>query len=129
VDGIKGSRPWKGHEWLGFDTSHIEFVADLGKTAVIKGFEIGFLKDDGSWIHLPENVEVYYSKNKKKWKSVKKMDIMDPARATEEYIRHFNYKGRYLKFVVQPKNKIEVGKPGEGNTPWTFIDELIIFFE
>jgi hexosaminidase len=129
VDGIKGSRPWKGHEWLGFDTSHIEFVTDLGKTAVIKGFEIGFLKDDGSWIHLPENVEVYYSKNKKKWKSVKKMDIMDPARATEEYIRHFNYKGRYLKFVVQPKNKIEVGKPGEGNTPWTFIDEVIIFSE
>ena len=129
VDGIKGSRPWKGHEWLGYDTTHIELIADLGKTSAITGYEIGFLKDDGSWIHCPERVEAYYSKNKKKWKKVTKMDVMDPDKVTEEFSRHFMYKGRYLKLVIKPVTKIPAGLPGEGNVPWTFIDELIIFFE
>jgi hexosaminidase len=129
VDGIKGGKPWKGHEWLGYDTTHIEFIVDLGKLSAIKGYEIGFLQDEGSWIHTPERVEAYYSKNKKKWKKVSKVDAMDPLKVSEEFTQHFYYKGRYLKLVVQPMKSIPVSSPGEGNIPWTFIDELIIFFE
>ena len=28
VDGIKGSLPWKGSEWLGFNTSDVEIILD-----------------------------------------------------------------------------------------------------
>ena len=46
VDGQFGSRPWKGHEWLGFDTSYIEIELDLLKKQKIKSVELSFLKDE-----------------------------------------------------------------------------------
>jgi hypothetical protein len=129
VDGIKGSKPWKGHEWLGYDTTYIELIADMSKISTITGFEIGFLKDDGSWIQCPEKVDAYYSKNNKKWKKIKNSDTVGLSKITEEFKLNFLCKGRYLKLVVKPFSKIPLGYPGEGNVPWTFIDELIIFFK
>jgi len=35
-------------------------------------------------------------------------------------------KVRYVKIVVQPKERIEGGKPGANNIPWTFLDEIRI---
>jgi hexosaminidase len=129
VDGIKGTRPWKGNEWLGFDTNRIELIIDLQKQSQIKAVKMGFLLDESSWIHLPSSVEILYSKNKKKWKKISHQDPMDPIKITEDFSRHFFNKGQYVKIVVNSVDKIPVGLPGEGNQPWTFIDELIIFFE
>lgn len=129
VDGIKGTRPWKGNEWLGFDTNRIEIIVDLEKKSLIKEVKMGFLSDESSWIHLPESVEIYYSKNKKKWKKIGNVDAMAPISISEDFSRHFYNKGRYVKVIINSKTTISAGLPGEGNQPWTFIDELIIFFE
>lgn len=126
VDGVKGVRPWKGSEWLGYDTSFIEIVVDLQKKAEIQGVKMGFLLDESSWIHLPSSVEVLYSKNKKKWKKVTNQDLIA---ISEEFSRKFNNKGRYVKLKINSLNAVPAGLPGEGKQPWTFIDELIIFFE
>ena len=37
-----------------------------------------------------------------------------------------NTKARFLKFVFIQDKTIPLGKPGEGFSPWTFIDEIII---
>ena len=35
LDGQYGIRPWKGHEWIGFDTSTIVFEIELPKSKKI----------------------------------------------------------------------------------------------
>ena len=37
--------------------------------------------------------------------------------------------GRFVKFQIKNRTKIPVGSNGEGNTPWTFIDEINIYFK
>lgn len=126
VDGVYGKLPWKGYEWLGFDTSTIEFIVDLQKKAVLDEARIHFLNDNNSWIYVPEKVEISVSKNGKKWSkpvSLKKESI------TPEFILKQQLKGRFVKYSIQSISKIPEGSNGEGNTPWTFIDELILFFK
>lgn len=136
VDGVLGAKPWKGNEWLGFDTNRIEFIIDLGKKSHINKFILNFLVDNGSWIYPPESLQLSISQNKKKWKKLEKVNYK-PINSFEgsklvienTFIQELKNKGRYIKVVVNSLDKIPLGLEGEGNKPWTFIDELIIFFE
>lgn len=126
VDGIFGKLPWKGNEWLGFDTSRIEFIVDLGKKSKIQSVALHFLDDKNAWIHLPEYVEVQVSSNKEKWTSLK--GEATPL-TTVQFEREVMKKGRYVKFIIKSREKIPEGNAGAGNPPWTFMDELIIIFK
>jgi hexosaminidase len=122
VDGIKGSLPWKGNQWLGFDTSYVEFIVDLGSNRIIRSVELGFLDQNGSWIYLPDNVTVQVSK-KLKWRGKKEFT----ADVDEAYRDVSIYKmGRYVRVMVRAMDIIPEGLEGGGNTPWTFIDEIQI---
>lgn len=134
VDGIIGATPWKGSEWLGFQEQEIEFKVDLQKTATVSGFEINFLEDHGSWIHLPNLVRVKISKNGKKWKYLKPADIQIYSSTVTKgkhlkFTSTINRKARFVHFVISTFDVIPEGEPGEGKVPWTFIDELIIFYK
>lgn len=123
VDGIKGKRPWKGDQWLGFSEDTIEFILDLTSIRNINNFKLGFLEAKGSWIYLPETVQLSISTNKKKWTVLKK------TKATENFTQKIHKKGKYIRVQVIAKTKIPVGSDGEGTTPWTFIDELNVDFK
>ncbi len=122
VDGIKGKRPWKGDEWLGFENDTVQFIVDLKKTALIQQLNLGFLSANGSWIYVPESVQLEVSADQKKWLALKK----EPA--TENFTQKVGKKGRYVKVTVIAKSRIPTGMPGEGNHPWTFIDEVEIIY-
>ena len=122
VDGIKGRRPWKGDEWLGFDTDTIEFIVDLRNNHTIQDFRLGFLAANGSWIYVPESVQLSISADHRKWVPLKK------EAARENFYQKVNKKGRYIKVQVVARPKIPAGQPGEGFVPWTFMDELEISF-
>lgn len=122
VDGIKGVLPWKGSQWLGFDTSHVEFIVDLGSEQTVGTLNLGFLEQNGSWIYLPENVTIQVAK-KLKWRGKKK------------YVKHvetsdfnipINKECRYVRVMIRAMDLIPEGQEGGGNTPWTFIDEIQI---
>ncbi|MDB0037904.1 beta-N-acetylhexosaminidase [bacterium] len=122
VDGIKGSLPWKGSQWLGFDTSYVEFIVDLGSKQNISSINLGFLDQKGSWIYLPENVSIQIA-NKSKWcsektfnKDIESSDCTIPV----------NKKGRYVRVIIRAMDVIPEGQEGGGNTPWTFINEIQI---
>lgn len=118
VDGVRGTRPWKGDEWLGFDQDTIQFELDLLKIQKCKQVKIGFLNANGSWIYLPETVQVFYSKDGKNWKSSQKL------KASEFLTLNSKLKCRFVKFEIVTNSKIKEGLPGEGFHPWTFIDEI-----
>ncbi len=123
VDGIKGKRPWKGDQWLGFSEDTILFIVDLTSKKTIKNFKLGFLEAKGSWIYLPETVQISVSNDKMKW------SVLKPTKATEYFTQSVNKKGRYIRVQVLAKTKIPVGSDGEGTTPWTFMDELEVEFK
>ncbi len=124
VDGVKGKRPWKGDEWLGFTKDTIEFTVDLIKTRQLQNVNLGFLSANGSWIYLPETVQLFVSTDKTSWSELKKQAVTE-----ETFFQEVNKKARYLKVVVISKDKIPVGSDGEGNKPWTFMDEIEIEYE
>lgn len=122
VDGVIGSLPWKGNQWLGFDTSYVEFIVDLGEEKEISAVEIGFLDQNGSWIYLPEKMTVQVSK-KPKWCWKKK--YATEVESTDPTIT-LNASGRYVRVRIEAMEQIPLGQEGGGYTPWTFIDEIQI---
>jgi hypothetical protein len=127
-DGQYGARPWKGHEWIGFDTNVIVLEIDLGKMTKIHEVNVSFLQDENSWIHAPYQVEI---------ESIlpKRNDGigMGEGSSGHGFIPHsenwkldYKRKTQVLRLTIQGDEKIPNGLPGEGNMPWIFIDEIQI---
>jgi hexosaminidase len=119
LDGQKGSRPWRGHEWIGFDTSSIVLEIALPKKKKIKTIEFSFLESNGSWIYLPHEIQVFpKSKRRKKKQSVKNIN--------KELVRlKIRKRLETVRIEINTFSKIPKGLPGAGHTPWTFIDEIV----
>jgi len=118
LDGQRGGRPWKGHEWIGFDNSKIIFEIELPKRKKISSVDISFLESNGSWIYLPKSVEILNSSNKR-LKSYTSQSI--DSEVVKIKIRKRVNK---LRFIIDNQLIIPDGHPGAGHTPWTFIDEI-----
>lgn len=123
VDGVFGQKPWKGTEWLGFDTKEIVFIIDLLEYKEVDSIKIGFLNAEGAWIYLPEIVEVFYSKTNDSWKSSGVSTVVK-----EKFSANLNQKARYLKIVVTSLEEIPRNRDGAGFKPWTFIDEIEVIY-
>jgi hexosaminidase len=128
VDGQFGARPWKGHEWIGFDTNVIVLEIDLEKITKIREIKVSFLQDENSWIHTPNQVEIEsilpvrpYSVGRSKAPS---LDTNNPNSEIWN-IRGFGT-SQILRITIKGAAKIPQGQPGEGNMPWIFIDEIQI---
>ncbi len=128
VDGQFGARPWKGHEWIGFDTNVIVLEIDLGKITKIREVKVSFLQDENSWIHTPNQVEIEsilpvrpYLVGRSKAPS---LDTKNPNSEIWN-IRGFGT-SQILRITIKGADKIPQGQPGEGNMPWIFIDEIQI---
>ncbi|MDG1776357.1 MAG: family 20 glycosylhydrolase [Crocinitomicaceae bacterium] len=127
VDGICGKTPWKGSEWLGFNTSQIVFIIDLEQKKKLRGFRIGFLEDNGSWIYLPKKIKLFKSKDKVNWEKLREADLnaCDSQFGMKEL--RLKSKARYVKVEVSAMDLIPEGNDGAGHVPWTFIDEIELF--
>ncbi|MFM7664329.1 MAG: beta-N-acetylhexosaminidase [Bacteroidota bacterium] len=116
VDGQFGVRPWRGNQWVGFDTNSITIHIDLGKKTKVHGLEIGCLNEPSSWIHLPTEVTVVTDRKKRKSFQI----------SSERTSITCNVKTQNIILVLKGPRHIPSGFPGEGNTPWIFADEFII---
>lgn len=121
VDGMKGARPWKGDQWLGFNEELIELVIDVSELDTVNSITVGFLDAKGSWIYLPESIRV----------CVQELDgtisCPDYLKVTKEYQEiEVHEKADKLRLLIYPKKEIPAGAEGAGQIPWTFIDEIII---
>jgi hexosaminidase len=120
VDGrFRGDR-FSGTDWLGFRESKIEFIVKHKIDTAYQTINIGFLDNNGSWIYYPKEVSVQTSMDGETWYDVSSTSKMD------EYVSLFcgDRKAEYVKVIIETMNKIPDGMPGEGNIPWTFIDEV-----
>lgn len=121
VDGQLGARPWKGHEWLGFNSDSISFELIFEKSIKVKEIRIHTLHDPNSWIWAAQTYKITLNKfgcgN----------GIAD-GYSTDEFIQIevSDKKVKQIHVVLYGLSKIPEGQPGAGNTPWLFLDEIEI---
>ena len=118
VNGQRGSRPWKGHQWIGFDTSKVIFEIILSKRKKIDSIHLSFLESNGSWIYLPKSIQI--QKIKKKTKKIYQTDSINSENVRINVGRRL----KKIRFVICNAKLIPDNYPGAGHTPWTFIDEI-----
>ena len=125
VDGVSGSIPWNGKEWLGFVDTPLEAMIDLGKVSEISNVVIHTLKAEASWIYLPKIVKVEVSENGihfVKFGEFNESEINEMGRMIS--VKNNLTKARYVKVYVEGLGLIEKGKAGEGHNAWLFVSEI-----
>jgi len=61
IDGVRGTSNWSGGAWQGYQGTDLVAVLDLGSVQKVSKVGAGFLQDIGSWIWLPQGIEVELS--------------------------------------------------------------------
>ncbi len=125
VDGVSGSIPWNGKEWLGFLDTPMDALIDLGKVMDISEVIIHALKAEASWIYLPKKVSIEVSVDGvtfEKFGDLNDSDILLMGRMIK--VKNNIVKARYVKVYVEGLGLIGKGKAGEGHNAWLFISEI-----
>ena len=125
VDGQHGALPWRGNEWIGFDTTAIELEIDLLKKENYNYIKLSFLKDDHAWIHFPLDIEISIFENGK-WKIIESKPAISFASGgqVQQVKIELKKSTRFMHIRIKSLLEIPNGLPGSGHVPWTFIDEI-----
>jgi hypothetical protein len=119
VDGQLGARPWKGNEWLGFDSDSVAFDIVFDKAIKVKELRIHTLHDPNSWIWAAQTYNISFAK------TGVGNGIADGYTTDETIIIDgIKDKTKTIHVVLYGVGRIPSGNPGAGNVPWLFIDEI-----
>jgi hexosaminidase len=134
VNGIQNEKGLaKGTEFLGFLGKDLEATIDLKTTSNIHKVTLHTLDQNGSWIYLPQQVEITYIPDidytedqlKNFPKEIKTIDpIHDKGLSTITI--ESKQSCRYIKLLAKNVGTITEGNPGAGNPAWLFADEIEI---
>jgi len=129
VNGVYSNKGLSYPDWLGFVGDDLEATIDLGKTEKIDSVRMHTVNQNGSWIYLPQYVEVFTSTDGKDFTSVGKSSDFTPDTLTMGWITvPVQKKGaRYIKLLAKNYGLIPDGKPGGGNKAWLFADEIQVY--
>jgi hexosaminidase len=131
VNGVQNEKGMsKSSEFLGFNGTDLDATIDLGKEMEISKITLHVLKQTGSWIYLPSEVEVTF------------LPFIDTAIITRhppietvtvkintnDDLNRIEIKKekncRYIHIRAKNYGVIPSGKPGAGNPAWLFVDEI-----
>ena len=131
VNGVQNEKGMaKSSEFLGFLGTDLDATIDLGKEMDVSKVTLHVLKQTGSWIYLPSQVEVTYipyidttiiTKHpplETITVDVNQEDDLDKIEIKKEKFC------RYIHIKAKNYGIIPSGKPGAGNPAWLFVDEI-----
>jgi hexosaminidase len=128
VDGVVGTIPWTGKEWLGWLGEDMEANLNLTKVEAVKKIKISFLKATESWIHLPSQLYIKTSKDGVRYETLKTLNEFDVEEIYKNGGEYFtgNIKTQYIKIVAPSRHVIPKGFQGAGEKGWMFCSEIIV---
>ncbi len=114
--------------WVGFEGKDLEMVLDLEKANTINQVKIGFLGARASWIMLPKQVKVSFSKDGKIFENEKSI-ILGKVDDDEKMIQQMNINleqisARFIKIHAENYGLLPDNHPGKGFPSWLFVDEV-----
>ncbi|HEU0111925.1 MAG TPA: discoidin domain-containing protein, partial [Flavisolibacter sp.] len=126
VNGIYSNKGLSSPDWLGWIGDDLEATIDLGRLTSFSSVRMHTLDQNGSWIYLPEYVEVFTSKDGKNFRQAGRSTQFIKDTLTMGWITVSFPKttSRYIKLVAKNKGMIGEGLPGAGNKAWLFADEI-----
>ncbi|KAA9036508.1 hypothetical protein FW778_17975 [Ginsengibacter hankyongi] len=120
--------------FLGYQKDSVEINVLLEKKQPIHSLLLDFLRDEGSWIFLPQSIQVYYfNENKNSYELIGKKKILpdtiiNGSACVFEIIKPGKkITANKIKIILQPLQSIPEGHPGKGKQAWLFIDEIKIY--
>jgi Fn3 associated len=134
MDNKGGTTNSSSKTWLGFQTDTVEVVVNLHKKQAVKKVLINLLKDYGSWIFLPEKIDVYAFDSKTKayqlignqvfnQEKEEKGSSCTPSVLTVKK----GVKTDKIKIQLILMKQIPAWHAGKGNKSWVFIDEIKVY--
>lgn len=129
VNGVYSYKGLSYPDWLGWIGHDMVATIDLGKKTSFDSVRIHTLDQNGSWIYLPQYVEVLVSNDKKNFTAVGRATGFVKDTLTMGWITIATPKqsARYIKVMAKNYGLIPDGKPGGGNKAWLFADEIQVF--
>jgi Fn3 associated len=134
TDNKGGATNLTGNNWLGFQTDTVDIVLNLHKKEKVKKVLVNLLRDYGSWIFLPEKIEIHAFNNKnnifqvidnKSFKQDKNID--GPACMPSVFVLKNGIKTDKLKIQLHLVKQIPDWHGGKGNKSWIFVDEVKVY--
>jgi len=131
VDAVQNEKGLsKSSEFLGFNGTDLDVTIDLGKEMDISKVTLHVLKQTGSWIYLPKQVQVTYIPyidtsivTRHPPLETVTIDINTDDDLDKIEIKKEKY-CRYVQVKAINYGIIPTGKPGAGNPAWLFADEI-----
>jgi hexosaminidase len=129
VNGIWSNKGLSYPDWIGYTGEDIEAIIDLGKTESVTTVKMHTLEQKGSWVYLPQYVEVFTSKDGINFSSAGKSNQFVTDTLTMGWINvsFHQQQARFIKVVAKNFGLIPEGSAGSGNKAWLMADELQVF--
>lgn len=92
---------------------------------------LNFLLDHSNWIYPPERIEVYASKNGKRYKRIAQKQLPKPtfspvAQTLRTSIDLGNNDYQSIQIVVIRPTALPADHPSSGGNPFVFMDEIMV---
>jgi hexosaminidase len=127
VNGIQNEKGLaRGREVLGWSGDDLEAVIDLGNNETISNAIIHSLFTGGSRVYPPQYAEIFISADGQNFTSAGKNENFEKISTSNGVIKvsFTPVSARYIKVLVKNLGKIPAGRPGEGEKPLMFVDEI-----
>ena len=129
VNGRVGSRDFHDGQWLGFEGEDLEAVIDLGSSKTVQQVSAHFLRNQASWIFLPQGIEVSVSSDGTVWALAGTASVaqkQDMATAVEAVSVPVGKAIRYIKVRARNIGRCPAWHVGAGGRAWLFCDEIVV---
>ena len=133
IDGVGGNPQYRAGSWLGYDSDTVTVELFLSKQYPIKTILVDLLRDENSWIFLPNSMLVYYKTTSAgDWKMLSRTDHVSTEAASKQCVGQLislpsHESPAAVKLVLINVNPIPDWHPGKGNKGWLFIDEILAY--
>lgn len=132
-DNIGGFTSFGGGTWLGYNGDSAVITITLQKKSKVRSVLINMLIDEGSWIFLPNAIDLYIP-GKKIYSGQPVANVIfthDYAATKQNFAFELKLaqklKARQLQLVFSTMKKIPEWHAGKGNHAWFFIDEIKVY--
>lgn len=123
-----------GGTWLGYQTDSVEVELQLNRKQSLSSVLLHCLQDNGSWVFLPEAIQVFYFDEKTNqynklinWNQSAGASVDGSGCVPIKLSFDQKIKTNKLKIIIKGVQSIPDDHPGKGQKGWLFIDEIKLY--